>query len=193
MSPAREGEVPRFVPDEPLPPYSYVNGHFPHPVSDPAGHHYGVPVQRPAPLEPDRWESCRPYLRGLDLFNHGYYWEAHEVWEGLWHACGRAGPTAAFLQGLIRLAAAGVKAREGRPEGVRSHARRAGELFRDVCGRTEASSRRYAGLAVEELIGWADAVADCPQAVRGDPLKPVDVVFGFTLVPQPGERGALAP
>jgi uncharacterized protein len=21
---------------------------------------------------------------GLDVFNHGYYWEAHEAWEGLW-------------------------------------------------------------------------------------------------------------
>ncbi|TGQ49534.1 DUF309 domain-containing protein, partial [Mesorhizobium sp. M1C.F.Ca.ET.210.01.1.1] len=23
---------------------------------------------------------------GIDLFNHGYYWEAHEAWEPLWHA-----------------------------------------------------------------------------------------------------------
>ncbi|MER9586456.1 DUF309 domain-containing protein [Mesorhizobium sp. M0276] len=23
---------------------------------------------------------------GIDLFNHGYYLEAHEAWEPLWHA-----------------------------------------------------------------------------------------------------------
>ncbi|MER9222262.1 DUF309 domain-containing protein [Mesorhizobium sp. M0644] len=22
----------------------------------------------------------------IDLINHGYYWEAHEAWEPLWHA-----------------------------------------------------------------------------------------------------------
>ena len=119
---------PRFTPDVPLPPYTFVPGRAPHPVSDPAGHSFGAKPERPAAPDPARWRECRAYLRGLDLFNHGYYWEAHEVWEGLWHACGQTGPIAAFLQGLIKLAAAGVKVREGVPEGVRSHADRAAEL-----------------------------------------------------------------
>src|SRR4051794_23916492 len=31
----------RLLPDEPLPPYSFVPGRFPHPVRDPAGHSFG--------------------------------------------------------------------------------------------------------------------------------------------------------
>src|SRR5947209_1764288 len=104
MSPPQEPSgVPRLVPDEPLPPYTYVPGRCPHPTSDPAGHSFNVPRERPAAPDPDNWAACRPYQVGIDLFNHGYYWEAHEVWEGLWHACGRKGMTADFLKGLIRL------------------------------------------------------------------------------------------
>ncbi len=64
----------------------------------------------PEPPDPEEWRACRNYLYGIDLFNHGFYWEAHEAWEGLWVACGRRGPTATYLQAL-NLAAAGFKAR----------------------------------------------------------------------------------
>ena len=43
----------------------------------------------------------------------------------IWHAAGRKGPLADLLKGLIHLAAAGVKAREGIANGVARHARRA--------------------------------------------------------------------
>ena len=77
-------------------------------------------------------EQCLPFRYGVDLFNHGYYWEAHEAWEGVWHACGRRGRLADFLKGLIHLAAAGVKSREGNLNGVVKHAERAKELFEIV-------------------------------------------------------------
>src|SRR6476661_8020059 len=112
----------RLVPDEPLPPYSYVTGLFPHPTRDPLGHSFGNSAPASAPVDPSNWSASRAYLVGCDLFNLGYYWEAHETWEGLWHACGRRGMTADFLKGLIKLAAAGVKAREGRRQGVARHA-----------------------------------------------------------------------
>lgn len=70
----------------------------------------------------------------VDLFNHGYYWEAHEVWEHEWIAAGRCGPWADLIKGCIKLAAAGVKAREGRPAGIVRHGMRAKELF--VTART---------------------------------------------------------
>jgi predicted metal-dependent hydrolase len=72
------------------------------------------------------------WLHAIDLFNTGYYWEAHEAWEGFWHVFGRTTPEARLVQGLIRLAAACVKIREGTPEGVRRHALRARELLGDV-------------------------------------------------------------
>ena len=64
----------------------------------------------------------------IELFNAGYYWEAHEAWEGLWHAHGRRGATADLIKGLIKLAAAGVKVRERRPRGVITHSRRAASV-----------------------------------------------------------------
>src|SRR5262245_31357021 len=97
----------------------------PHPQSDPAGHSYGRHVTPSAVIDDTDWDQSATYLHAIDLFNHGYYWEAHEAWESLWHACGRGGPVADLLKGLIKLAAAGVKVREGRPAGVASHARRA--------------------------------------------------------------------
>jgi hypothetical protein len=177
-------EIRRFVPDEPFPPYSYVTGRFPHPTRDPAGHSFGaVPVPCPTP-DPNRWRDCRPYLYGLDLFNHGYYWEAHEVWEQVWHACGRAGPAGNFIKGLIKLAAAGVKAREGRHEGVRTHALRAAELFGEIAGRLPPGQACYFGLSLQRLIGLATEVARGPVASSGPPGAPVEVMFQFVLCPE---------
>jgi hypothetical protein len=142
---------PRYLPDEPLPPYSYVpGGRSPHPFSDPAGHSYNAPRDHPPAPHADDWRTSRAYLRGVDLFNHGYYWEAHEAWEGLWHACGRGGPTADFLKGLIQLAVAGVKHWQGMPHGMTSHARRAAELWRAI------AKERFFGLRMDELIELAE-------------------------------------
>jgi hypothetical protein len=173
--------LPRFVPDVPLPPYSYVPGQSPHPLSDARGHSFGVTPERPAAPDPDHWQDCRSYLRGVDLFNHGYYWEAHEVWEGLWHACGRTGQTACFLKGLIKLAAAGVKTREGRPQGVQSHARRATELFQQTAREIGGENPVYMGLRVDELVRFASDLVDHPTATRTG--KGVAGVFDFVVWP----------
>ena len=42
--------------------------------------------------------------RGIDLFNHGLYWEAHEAWEEAWTP-DRHGPDRGFYKGLIQVAA----------------------------------------------------------------------------------------
>src|ERR1700687_2172254 len=97
--------VPRFVPEEPLPPYSFVPGQSPHPISDPAGHSFGKKPCLFPNLDPKGWQTSNPYLYGIDLFNLQYYWESHEQWEGLWHASGRSGVVADYLKGLIHLAA----------------------------------------------------------------------------------------
>jgi hypothetical protein len=127
-------------------------------------------------------------LYGVDLFNQGYYWEAHEVWEELWHACGRSGQTGTFLKGLIKLAAAGVKAREGKALGVRDHARRAAELFQQTAGDSGGRDSRYLGLGLEDLIRWSLAVAARPPTRGAD--SSVQVVFDFILRPSPVESSA---
>ncbi len=168
---------PRLAPEFPLPPYSYVTGKFPHPTRDPAGHSFGHVPPEPAPLDPNNWQNSREYLFGCDLFNHGYYWEAHEVWEGLWKACGRRGTTADFLKCLIKLAAAGVKHREGRSEGVRRHAARAAELLESV--RQDA----YAGFDVRTLLSIARRLEGHLVAVDRIDAN-VAIAFDFQLVPR---------
>ena len=42
--------------------------------------------------------------RGIELFNSGHYWEAHEAWEGDWVPI-RKGPESGFYKGLIQVAA----------------------------------------------------------------------------------------
>jgi predicted metal-dependent hydrolase len=114
--------------------------------------------EQPAAPDADNWRASRAFLRGVDLFNHGFYWEAHEAWEGLWHACGRKGAMADFLKGLIQLAAAGVKHREGIPQGVTNHAQRAAELWRETVRSLRAGQERFLGLRIVNLIELAEAV-----------------------------------
>jgi predicted metal-dependent hydrolase len=137
-----------------FPPYSYVPGFAPHPVSDPAGHLYGQAPERALPLAPDAWRASEVYLYAVDLFNHGFFWEAHEAWESLWHAAGRRGRDATWLKSLIKLAAAGVKAREGNASGVQRHARRALELLGEVRRELPAATDTFCGLSLDlvELI-----------------------------------------
>jgi predicted metal-dependent hydrolase len=177
-------KVRRLLPKVPLPPYSYVYGKFPHPERDPAGHSYQTPP-RPVPLcQPQRWSKCSSYLRGIDLFNFGYYWEAHEEWELLWNGAGRHGALANFVKGLIILACAGVKAREGRPQGVEKHARRAAQLFQRTATTRLAAQGVAMGLCLDELIAAATALEERPVDVINTSDRPVEIVMPFALIPR---------
>jgi uncharacterized protein len=176
---------PRLLPGEPFPAYAFVPGRFPHPVSDPRGHSHGQQVLAVEALDPQEWQRSRAYLRALDLFNHGYYWEAHEFWEALWHACGRQGVTAEFLKGLIRLAAAGVKVRERRPAGVSSHGNAAENFLKRVAEALGPETARYGGLSLAELQDAARQVAVVAVAEAREELPAVEVVFPFVLCPSP--------
>ena len=65
---------------------------------------------------------------------------------------------AVFLKGLIQLAAAGVKALEGRPRGVQSHSGRAAELWRGLIDHVGQETDLFMGFRIGELIGIAEAV-----------------------------------
>ena len=164
--------------DESMPPYSYVpGGPWPHPMSSPDGHSFGRAASKAAAAEAQGASSPR-FLRGVSLFNAGYYWEAHEVWEGLWHAYGRHGVEADVIKSLIKLAAAGVKVREGHEHGVRVHAGRAADLF--ASARSAGASHVF-GLNLDE---WADRcrrVATDPPRDAAAAGTPVVRVFAFQI------------
>lgn len=115
--PAPESPPPLLVPDWPLPPYRYVPGLGPHPFRSAAGHLYTdgrAPAEQPwDPAQP--WRTDRRWLRGIDLYNQRYLWEAHEAWEALWHHAPRGSAEASLLQGLIQAAAGLLKRHMGEP------------------------------------------------------------------------------
>jgi hypothetical protein len=174
----------RYAPEVAFPPYSYVTGRFPHPIRDPAGHSFRQMPARPPCPAPEQWRDSQAFRYAVDLFNYGFYWESHEVWESLWHATGRYGTTADFLKALIKLAAAGVKAREGRPAGWRRHIARALELLADTQQRIPLDTRRYFGLDLGELIAaLSNAEQSGPPAEAASPAA-VRIVFPFRLLPE---------
>jgi len=172
---------PRLIPDRPFPPYAYQPGRTPHPTRDPDGHSYGAASHTPEPPDPDDWRACDDYLYGMDLFNHGYYWEAHEAWEGLWVACGREGLTAIFLQALINLAAAGFKARWGSARGMSANAATAHHLFQSFAAQAGRRRIRYMGLDVRALADYSGALSSSQQmampAVSGEDKLVFDLVL----------------
>ena len=90
----------------PLPPYRHRPGTTPHPRRDPSGHSYGTPEAPQPPWRPEEWRALERWLHGVELFNGGFWWEAHEALEALWIAGGRTTRHARFVRGVILVAAA---------------------------------------------------------------------------------------
>jgi predicted metal-dependent hydrolase len=92
------------------------------------------------------------YLEGIELFNRREYFEAHEVWEDLWHDT--SGPDRRFYQGLIQAAVAVYHASNGNVPGAR-------RLFHS--GRRYMSDFPAAHLGMNAADFWAEmefALAD---------------------------------
>lgn len=135
---------PRYT-ERPFPSYRYLPGRSPHPRNSPQGHAYGQADPRPVRLPPERWYEAQDYLYAIDLYNHGYWWESHEVFEGLWHAAGHHTVEGQFYRALIQLCAASVKAAVGQP--APAH-----RLLARGLHRLERFPEQFMGLDVEELV-----------------------------------------
>ena len=174
----------RLVADYQLPPYAFLPGYAPHPERQPGGHMRGdreASEPSPTPLDTGLWPHNRTYLLGVDLFNYGYYWEAHEKWEALWLLASDEQGVASFLKGLIKLAAAGVKIRVGNARGTGKHAERACRLFGSVM--EQAGTNRFAGLWLPDLYAlgeWARRNAKNLPASAG---RTPQIVYDMVLWP----------
>ncbi len=168
---------PRWLPQKNLPPYAYLPGKNPHPVRDPTGHSYHV---GPIPVAAEASLSSDAFLWGLDLFNHGYYWEAHEAWEGLWQVADRDGPLRMLFKGLILLSAAGLKIRERKNAAAARHAKRSAALFRQLPDR---AFERALGMSPAALAGCAEAAIRIPADLQATAPGQPQPVFNFILGP----------
>jgi predicted metal-dependent hydrolase len=73
-------------------------------------------------------EDEQDFARGIILFNSRKFWEAHEVWEGIWQRHPEDGRF--FIQALIQLAAAYHQLLRKIYRGFAIHIRRAQERLR---------------------------------------------------------------
>lgn len=156
---------PRFT-SIALPAYRFVPGLHPHPVADPRGHGFGKPPRYPVTaLDGRRWRESTGYLYGCDLYNRGFWWEAHEAWETIWHLADRDSPEHAALQGLIQLANCHLKLHMGRLGAVSRLRESYGFHLERVI---ELAGSGFLGLNVPALRAAADAyVSD--MAARAQP------------------------
>ncbi|RIK63467.1 MAG: DUF309 domain-containing protein [Planctomycetota bacterium] len=169
---------PRYS-SRPFPPYRFVPGRHPHPTASPLGHSYAGPGHaEPAvcPVAPDAWRVSEEYLYGCDLYNHAYWWEAHEAWEGLWHLPERGSLQRKFLQGLIQVSACHLKLRLGHMDGVSRLLESSRTYLCDV--RAAVGDHRFMGL---EVAGFLNRVEAYYTAVR------------VTADEKPGHRPELFP
>ena len=97
------------------------------------------------------------FLKGIDEFNRGFFYEAHETLEQLWLE--DHGPEREFYQGIIQVAAAYFKWEQEVPRGtiklLRSGIRQARTL--PAC----LSGRRRDGVSVGHRADLADVEAWC--------------------------------
>lgn len=136
----------RLTPNLDFPRYAFVPGQTVHPTKAPPDAHQLA--------QPDDDVTAIRY--GIDLFNHGYFWEAHEVWEMPWRAARRDSDSWLFRKALIRLAAAALKLRIASPEGVRAHAPWCNRVFSELAQRHPVMD----GLATADIAGMAGDLAD---------------------------------
>jgi len=115
---------------------------------------------RPTAVDLDGLATHDDFRYGVDLFNHGFPWEAHEAWEPLWFAAPGERPERALLQGLIHAAAAVVKARAG-----------ANDAARGLAG----SACKYLYLATKTIFDVPEFVAAL-TAWAHDPASPAPVI-----------------
>jgi hypothetical protein len=173
----------RLLPAAELPRYTHIPGSgTPHPYRDPHGHSFSRKPAPPKPLVEGRWPENRSYLLGLDFFNLGFYWEAHDEWDRLWRQSGPDTLVGRFLKGLVKLSAAGIKVREESIHGVRRHAASAGEVFADVAA--EADEDAFCGLSFTMLQFAADRAAQLVYRTELEVGRPIRV-FPFLLMPEP--------
>lgn len=92
----------------------------------------------------DPADERKLYYDGIELFNEGEYFEAHERWEDIWHMA--FGLKQKFYQGLIQCAVALEHYRRSNPRGVAS-------LYKSYQPKFNGVPDVFMGLDVKTFLG----------------------------------------
>jgi len=115
-------------------------------------------------VSPADWAQSIDYLYGCDLYNHAYWWEAHEAWEGLWQLTDKGGIQGRFLKGLIQASACHLKRFLGHANGVERLRRTSLSYMRAVVDEVDRKS--YMGLDLVAFVSRLDAYHDARDACK---------------------------
>ena len=143
--PLKEGSQDRYCPDLPLPAYKYIPGKGPKDE-----HRQDIPQIKMADLPPERWKENQAYLYGIDLYHHDYFYEAHEVWEALWHKVGHHTDQGKFLKAMIQLAAARLKISMGQEAPARRLLSSLRRLLGEILQKSPTS--HWMGIDLKNLL-----------------------------------------
>ena len=158
-----QSEFPRYAPTREFPPYAFLPGRDPHPTRDPNGHSFTEsPEAHPPFHEPEDWAANEEFRFGVDLYNFGYLWEAHEAWEGVWIVSKHDDLQRETLQGLIQCSAAALKLRLTEPRGFAKLSTAGLRRLKHVCGGTEMP---FMGL---NLRGFVDEFSEFAESAPTD-------------------------
>jgi hypothetical protein len=124
---------------------------------------YGAAGPKARRLTDSDWWENEDYLYAFDLFNAGYFWEAHTYWERLWHLEGTDEAVRLLLRGLIQLAAARLKLAQNQPEGGRKLAGRVLRAFKELQGLSGRES--YLGVDLSKAFLSSELRVDRPRAI----------------------------
>jgi hypothetical protein len=121
-----------------FPPYHYIPGLQPHPKGATSK---GAPAHAPLKLSgkdflAEGWKACTPFVFGVDLYNHGFWWEAHEEWESVWKAFD-AHIARPLVQVLILTAAIHLQVFVGKQAGVETLSKNWHKLWNLITSDTQ--------------------------------------------------------
>ena len=115
----------------------------------------GRPLPRDAanamPEEPPAKTPDEALTRGIEHFNAGRYFQAHEAWEEGWHPAPE--PERDFWQGITQVAVGLVHRGRGNAHGATT-------LLRRGAQRLQGYGEKHMGLRVGEIAHWAFETAD---------------------------------
>ncbi len=103
------------------------------------------PPQLPR-VDPGNWRQIVAYRYGWSLFDAGFYWEAHELWEPVWLACAPNSRERLLLGALIQLANARLKRKMKQHNASTRLVAEANQLLADVIGPGASAPPPFMGV-----------------------------------------------
>ncbi|WP_206064860.1 DUF309 domain-containing protein [Nitratireductor mangrovi] len=118
-----------------------------------------IAERAPEVTDPAQWSDNEAWRYGFALYGHGFFWEAHEVWEPVWMGLRPNSAERMLVQGLIQLANCCLKLRMGRPRAAGRLANHAADcLWNARHGREKYAMGVDVAQAADDALRFAQAI-----------------------------------